>query len=339
MADINLLIPLLFRWEGGYVNDPDDRGGPTNRGVTLSVWQTHGIDINGDGRIDETDLKQMTQEEAVERILRPHYWNRWQADQIRSQAIANLLVGWVWGSGKYGIVIPQGILGVKQDSIVGNKTLSAVNNYPDQEELFYKFRNGKRDYLNRICLNHPPNKKFLKGWLNRLNDYKWFPVLLLSLLLGLSSCRSSKVRENRQAEFSLTQTLDSASSEKTERKSVWRDVFSTLSLTEVSGQLDVVKRKYDLSLAPDSLTGNYPVSEEIFIRRTDSKKSLSLLTDTLSLMENKHSYRESNKDSREIIGLKEKEKKEQESSPNYGYGVIGIIVVVVVLRLLRRYKE
>jgi hypothetical protein len=84
--------------------------------------------------------------------------------------------------------------------------------------------------------------RFLKGWLNRLNDYKWFPVLLFGLLLGLSFCRSSKVRENRQAEFFLTQILDSASLEKTEQESVWRDVFSTLSLTEISGQLDVVKR-------------------------------------------------------------------------------------------------
>ena len=174
MANINEFVPLLFRWEGGYVNDPDDRGGPTNRGVTLNTWRAHGYDINGDSVIDLNDLKQISREDAVEHVLRPHYWNRWQADQIHSQAIANLLVGWVWGSGKYGITIPQGILGVKQDGIVGIKTLNAVNNYPDQEELFYKLWHGKRAYLNMICIDRPQNKKFLKGWLNRLNDYKWF---------------------------------------------------------------------------------------------------------------------------------------------------------------------
>ena len=28
---------------------------------------------------------------SVERILHPHYWNRWKADRIRSQALANIL--------------------------------------------------------------------------------------------------------------------------------------------------------------------------------------------------------------------------------------------------------
>jgi len=35
----------------------------------------------------------------VERILRPYYWDRWQADRIDSQALANIVVDWVWGSG------------------------------------------------------------------------------------------------------------------------------------------------------------------------------------------------------------------------------------------------
>ena len=172
MAKIENFIPLLLKWEGGYVNDPADAGGPTKMGVTLKTWQAQGYDKNGDDMIDKEDVKLLSQEDVVERVLRPHYWNRWRADEIHSQALANILVDWVWCSGKYGITIPQGILGIKQDGIVGDKTLSAVNNYPDREELFNKIKQARKAYINMICSNNSRNERFRKGWLNRLNDFK-----------------------------------------------------------------------------------------------------------------------------------------------------------------------
>jgi len=54
--------------------------------------------------------------------LRPHYWERWQADRIRNQSVAELLVDWVWASGINGIKIPQQMLNLKPDGIVGEKT-------------------------------------------------------------------------------------------------------------------------------------------------------------------------------------------------------------------------
>src|SRR5262245_48103899 len=31
-------LPFVLRWEGGYVNHPNDPGGPTNKGVTQKVY-------------------------------------------------------------------------------------------------------------------------------------------------------------------------------------------------------------------------------------------------------------------------------------------------------------
>jgi len=129
MAKLENLSSLILKWEGGYVNNPADLGGATNKGVTLSVWKQQGYDKNGDGVIDVEDLKQITVDDLVERILRPHYWNRWQADRIQSQALANILVDWVWCSGRWGIVIPQGILGAKQDGYVGEETLNRLKDF------------------------------------------------------------------------------------------------------------------------------------------------------------------------------------------------------------------
>ncbi|OJV36456.1 MAG: hypothetical protein BGO29_03745 [Bacteroidales bacterium 36-12] len=44
MADIKDLVSFICFWEGGYVDDPSDSGGPTNMGVTLKTWQNTGYD-------------------------------------------------------------------------------------------------------------------------------------------------------------------------------------------------------------------------------------------------------------------------------------------------------
>mgnify|MGYP000807403415 FL=1 len=127
MANVNQLAPFILKWEGGFVNDPADLGGATNMGVTIGAWKSCGYDKDGDGDIDVDDLRLLTREDVVNRVLKPHYWDRWKADDIKSQSVANILVDWVWASGAHGIKIPQRLLGVSVDGIVGPKTLAAVN--------------------------------------------------------------------------------------------------------------------------------------------------------------------------------------------------------------------
>lgn len=173
MADVNKLAPIILKWEGGYVNHPNDKGGPTNKGVTIATWRKVGYDKDGDGDIDVDDLKLLTNEDVVNRVLKPHYWDKWKADQIKNQSVANLVVDWVWGSGSWGIKFPQRILDVKDDGIVGAKTLAAINEYPDHSELFKKLWLRRKQHFEDIVKADPSQKVFLKGWLNRLNDFKF----------------------------------------------------------------------------------------------------------------------------------------------------------------------
>lgn len=191
MADIAKYFPKLLVFEGGEVNDPTDKGGATKMGVTLSTFQKCGYDKDGDGDIDINDLHLMVAGDAMA-ICKKFYWDKWQADQIKNQSIAEQLVEWVWGSGKWGIVIPQKLIGVTADGIVGNGTLMAING-ADQQALHEKIRLAKvsfiNDIVNRSVIDYKgknvnwseldllkyTQKRFLNGWLHRINSFEFEP--------------------------------------------------------------------------------------------------------------------------------------------------------------------
>lgn len=168
MAEVDKLLPYILKWEGRFVNDPSDKGGATNMGVTLKTWRSVGYDKDGDGDIDVEDLKLLTPQEVRDVVLKPHYWDRWQADKLKSQRIADMLVDWTWCSGRWGIVIPQRILCVPDDGIVGPQTLSAANSI-DPTLFFRKLYEARKDFLYTVS-KKADNIKYLHGWLNRLAD-------------------------------------------------------------------------------------------------------------------------------------------------------------------------
>lgn len=174
MAKIDILAPFILSFEGGFVNDPLDRGGATNKGVTIATWRSVGYDKDGDGDIDVDDLKLISEKDAVDRVMKPHYWNRWKADRIASQSLANILVDWVWASGANGIKIPQRLLGVTPDGIVGEKTLAALNSVPPHR-FFDKVKSSRIEFIENFISKNPSQARFRKGWMRRLNSigYGW----------------------------------------------------------------------------------------------------------------------------------------------------------------------
>lgn len=170
MAKVELLTPKILKYEGGYVNDPDDAGGATNMGITLNTWKQVGYDKNKDGRINESDIKMLSVAD-VTMVLKKYYWDKWHADDIHSQSIAELLVDWLWSSGYYGIKIPQKALGLNPDGVVGPKTLALINGYSNQKELFERLKTSRLAYIDGIIKRNPKQKKFEKGWKGRINSF------------------------------------------------------------------------------------------------------------------------------------------------------------------------
>ncbi|MCK9205167.1 MAG: peptidoglycan domain protein [Bacteroidales bacterium] len=169
MANINHLATKLFLSEGLFANDPIDRGGPTNRGITLSTWQKVGYDKDGDKDIDIDDIRLLSLADAM-LALKKYYWDRWYADEIKNQKVADILVDWLWCSGKWGIIIPQRILQIPADGIVGPVTLKAVNR-ANPYQFLIQIYNSRVAFIMNIIKKDPSQSRFENGWLNRLNAY------------------------------------------------------------------------------------------------------------------------------------------------------------------------
>lgn len=186
MASIEKFIPFVIYFETGVSDkncadlsalygrarkkglayDTDDKGGLTLVGVTLNTYKEYcrktGI------AVPTADKFRNLSYEDWRGILKTMFWDRWQADKISSQPVAEMLVDWVWTSGNYGITIPQKALGVTADGIVGPKTLEAVNSR-EPKALFALLRRERIAYTERICRARPQNMKFRNGWLRRID--------------------------------------------------------------------------------------------------------------------------------------------------------------------------
>lgn len=166
MAHAELLQPFILQWEGGFVNDPLDKGGATNKGITIGTFrQFYGKDATVE------QLKHITDAQWLH-IFKSGYWDRWRADQINNQSVANILVDWVWASGVHGIKIPQRVLGVVADGIVGPKTIAALN-AQEPAAFFARIHDERIRFVEDIVRRNPTQARFLKGWKNRINDIKF----------------------------------------------------------------------------------------------------------------------------------------------------------------------
>lgn len=165
MANIKKTIALFKKWEGGFANDPDDAGGATNSGITLTTFRHY---FGQDKTVE--DLKNMT-DKQWEYIFRKGFWNKAKCDQIEDDRIAMLVADMCWGSGPVtAIKKVQQCLGCEADGVVGPVTLAALNKQR-HNYVFYKLWCMRYEWFHKIA-EKGNNKKYLKGWLNRLDDIK-----------------------------------------------------------------------------------------------------------------------------------------------------------------------
>lgn len=152
--------------EGGYVNDPDDSGGETNYGITRDTYQ-HYLFKKHNARIVVKDMRDIPMSD-VEDIYRTEYWDKISADELPS-GIDIMLADFAVNSGVVRATRKfQKLFDTERDGIIGRHTLSCVNEKVPEWLLHNLFVIRREYYHNIGHINN--NKKFLKGWYNRLNS-------------------------------------------------------------------------------------------------------------------------------------------------------------------------
>ena len=159
-------------YEGGWSNHPNDSGGATMKGVTYKVFCDYRR-AKGLKQPTLLDLKNISDKEW-DNILRWHTWDRIKCDQFRSDSVAWLLADCVWMSGAGYIKRVQRLFGLKDDGIIGPKTLAKLNGL-DQKSVFNLIWKQRKAFLESISKGK--NSVFLKGWMRRLNAHRWGNIL------------------------------------------------------------------------------------------------------------------------------------------------------------------
>lgn len=152
--------------EGGYSNDPSDKGGATCHGITQKTYDTW---RKKNGEFLE-DVRRITDEE-VAAIYEERYW-KYNWCILLPYPLCIAVFDFSVNSGKNAIIILQRMVGCSlkdTDGIMGNKTLTRVREFTSGDGEAEKFT--ERYILNRMeYLKSLKQPKFERGWLNRCND-------------------------------------------------------------------------------------------------------------------------------------------------------------------------
>lgn len=152
ITTFNEAIGRVLKHEGGYVNDPTDRGGETNWGISKRAYP-------------DLDIKNLTKEKAKE-IYRQDYWLKSYADKlpldvryIHFDTAINM------GLNRAAKLLQESIGGIAVDGIIGNQTLSNA-----EKTNLYKYAIYRLAYYNKIIRRNNSQVKFIGGWTNRILD-------------------------------------------------------------------------------------------------------------------------------------------------------------------------
>ncbi|MFI2810854.1 murein L,D-transpeptidase catalytic domain-containing protein [Microbulbifer sp. JSM ZJ756] len=162
-ASIEHALVFTLKNEGGYVDHPADRGGATNKGITIGTLSAYlGRDVS------KAEVKNLSYE-TIRDIYKRNYWDVLNLDHVVDQSIATALfdMGVLCGTGTAARLC-QDVLDIPESKKMDAGTLKAINRVADDEFIpAFIDRNIRR--FEAIVKKRPSQRVFLRGWKNRAN--------------------------------------------------------------------------------------------------------------------------------------------------------------------------
>jgi lysozyme family protein len=190
MADFNAAYLVVRAHEGGYANNPNDRGGETYKGISRknfpgwSGWVYMDDVKNKVGLREDAINTEAAKTDILQKLVRAffkdNFWNELSLDQVNNQDIAVELfdTGVNMGTGVAATFL-QRVLNatnrngadfkdIKVDGRVGPGTVGTLNQHkrPRQVLVLLNCLQGTR-YID-ICEHNPSQEIFMNSWTDRV---------------------------------------------------------------------------------------------------------------------------------------------------------------------------
>ena len=161
---------FIIAKEGGYIEDPYDKGGATKYGISARFIKTNDLKIK--------DVKDLTLLQAKE-IYHMFFWNTLKIDQFNDSTVQLFLFDTAvnCGNEKAAMLLQSSINSISHiavDGKIGNETIGTCNNITSNTNnnkiLKQLMLSSRIAYYMHIVGNDITQRRFLKGWVNRTTD-------------------------------------------------------------------------------------------------------------------------------------------------------------------------
>lgn len=170
---IDQIIDDIIRREGGYVNHPADKGGPTKYGITLKTLSEYR------GKpCTENDVKALTKAVAAS-IYYQRYYLAPNIDSLPvdiQPVVLDMAVN--MGPSRAIRLLQQALDGfvddpIDVDGVIGLRTINAATSVyrKHARKLTQAITDERIKFYRRIVANNPSQSVFLAGWINRANEF------------------------------------------------------------------------------------------------------------------------------------------------------------------------
>jgi len=161
-------VAVILMWEGGGVFhwDKHDSGGATKYGISLKFAGSINLDLDGDGKTTNEDIRALTRRDAVE-LYRKHFWLKLNCHEM-PPGLALMVFDGAVNQGRHTIAKRlQRVVGATEDGIVGKDTLGAMKTWSD---FYPKLIDEVAARRMRRYAQTRNFKRYGLGWCRRLMD-------------------------------------------------------------------------------------------------------------------------------------------------------------------------
>jgi lysozyme family protein len=157
---------MLIKHEGGFTDDPDDKGniigdghgnvGSTMLGVTSHTWAAY------TKKPAPKAVMQKLTEDDVKPLYKANYWDVIRADQLPSGIDVSCADLCVNAGPRQAAKILQRVVGAVADGRIGQKTIAAVHD-KDPKEVLEKYYDGRERFYRSL----DDYSRYGRGWSRR----------------------------------------------------------------------------------------------------------------------------------------------------------------------------